>query len=99
MIMSDRYARATDWDDFILENDNPDRTDLEEFDIDFGLSEDDLESMHDEFFKEIHGEDTVIAGQTFDTVYAYRELDNPGYRESFNDWLDSEVKGGTLVEF
>lgn len=51
----------------------------------------------DETLGDAYG-DTVIAGYTFDTARALRELDPIAYRCGFYDWIDSQgIDSDTLT--
>lgn len=52
-------------------------------------SECDLYSLYDDFLDECYG-DTVVAGASYSTSYALKELDPIAYRCGFVDWLDAE---------
>lgn len=61
------------------------------------LTESDLETRYDEFLESVYG-DCNIAGYQYSTADALKEVDPIAYREGFNNWIDSEVKDGNLIE-
>jgi hypothetical protein len=53
------------------------------------IREADAEDQFADFMNEVHG--TVnIAGFTYDTAWALREVDPIAYDECYRNWLDSE---------
>lgn len=59
-------------------------------------SERDLERMYDDMLDEVYP-DCQIAGLTYSTSHALKELDPTAYRCGFNDWLDGEL-GESIFE-
>lgn len=60
------------------------------------LTDQDLESRYDDMLDEAYP-DLTIAGLSYSTSNALKEIDPTAYRCGFNDWLDSEV-GETVFE-
>lgn len=56
-----------------------------------------LETRFDEFLDECYPE-VKIAGYTYSTSHALKEIDPIAYREGFNNWLDSEISEGIIFE-
>lgn len=54
------------------------------------LTDRDLEQRHDDMLDEVFP-DLTIAGLSYSTSQALKEVDPTAYRCSFNDWLDSEL--------
>jgi hypothetical protein len=61
------------------------------------LSDRELESMFDDFLDETCGE-VEIAGLTYSTSRALKEVDPIAYRCGFNDWLDAAITDGVIFE-
>ena len=64
---------------------------------DIELSEDDLSTRYDDFLDEVYP-DLTIAGYSYNTSNALREIDPTAYRCGYSDWLDSEIQNGTIFE-
>ena len=52
-------------------------------------TDNDLESMYEDMLDDVYGE-VEIAGLSYSTSYALKELDLIAYREGFNNWIDTE---------
>lgn len=98
--MSERYVPSDLVEDFEIEyeGDIPD-VDSENFINDNELSDHELHDRYDEFLEEIYGETVNVAGTEMSTVNVLKEMDETAYQCGFNDWLDSEVQNGSLIEF
>lgn len=53
------------------------------------LSEYELAGMYDDMLDDVYG-DVEIAGLTYSTSHALKEVDPIAYRVGFSDWLDAE---------
>lgn len=58
---------------------------------------DDLDAMYDDTLDDVYG-DVSIAGMTYSTSYALKEIDPIAYRVGKSDWLDAEISSGSLYE-
>lgn len=61
-----------------------------------GLTGSELYERYDDMLDEVYG-DVSIAGMSYVTSYALKEVDPIAYRVGFNDWVDSEF-GETLSD-
>lgn len=61
------------------------------------LTDYDLGNMYDDALDETWG-DAEVAGCTFATSRALRELDPVAYRTGFNDWLDAQIRDGDVLD-
>lgn len=61
------------------------------------LTDYDLESMYDDALGDAYG-DAEIAGCTFSTGRALRELDPIAYQTGFCDWLDARISDGDVLD-
>ena len=62
-----------------------------------GLTGWELHERYDEVLDEVY-EPVTVTGMQYQTSRALRELDPIAYRCGFNDWLDSEVQDGQVIE-
>jgi len=62
-----------------------------------GLTDYDLHERYDEMLDEVYDYCT-IAGMQYCTGRALALLDPIAYRCGFNDWLDSEIQDGQIIE-
>ena len=62
-----------------------------------GLTDYDLHERYDDMLDEVF-EDCPIAGLEYSTSRALKQVDPIAYRCGFNDWLDSEVQDGQVIE-
>ena len=61
------------------------------------LTEQELEEQFDDMLDEVY-EDVAVAGYTYATSRALRELDPIAYRCAFNDWIDAQMKDRLLFD-
>ena len=61
------------------------------------LSDYDLHERYDESLDDSYGE-VKIAGGSYSTSHALKEVDPTAYDCGFNDWLDSECRDGNVKE-
>lgn len=61
------------------------------------LDETDLHTRYDEMLDEVYPVAT-IGGMSYAPSYALGLVDPIAYRTGFNDWLDSEITEGTIIE-
>lgn len=62
------------------------------------FTDSEMEDRYQDTLDEIYGE-VDIAGHSFSTGRALRELDEIAFREGFNNWIDSEVQDGNYREY
>jgi hypothetical protein len=61
------------------------------------LSDYDLHNLYDANLDEVYPE-TSIAGMTYQTSRALKEVDPTAYSCGFSDWLDAEISDGHIFE-
>jgi hypothetical protein len=61
------------------------------------IDDDDLHELYDNMLDEVYPE-CKIAGLSYSTSHALKEIDPTAYRCGFSDWLDAETSDGQLVE-
>lgn len=59
------------------------------------LADWELEGRYDEYLDEVYPS-VSVAGYEYSTSRALKEIDPTAYRCGFVDWLDAEIKEGTL---
>jgi hypothetical protein len=59
------------------------------------LTDNELERMYDQFLDEVY-EPVKIAGLSYSTSEALKEIDRTAYDQGFIDWLDSQVNDSNL---
>lgn len=61
------------------------------------LSDSELHELFDSMLDDCYG-NVRIASYEYATSHALKNLDETAYRCGFNDWLDSEVSEGNIIE-
>lgn len=61
------------------------------------FSDDTLEDIFEDHLNDTYGT-VYVCGMEMRPGSLLREVDSIAFRESFNDWIDSEVQAGTYAE-
>jgi hypothetical protein len=86
-----KWTLEQDGDLFAVRDDYVDISELTE------LSDNDLHDRYDNMLDDVYP-DCTIGGGSYLTSGALKEVDPTAYRCGFNDWLDSEVSEGIILE-